>query len=654
MDLTEILALIASLSGEPEIPDQFAPYFEGGAASAYPITVVPCPLPLARNEIEGDTVICGTVNVPERHEMPDGKRIDLYFTVMRAHSAVPEPDPVLHLHGGPGGGAVTSIEMYAGIFEPLRRTRDIVMFDQRAAVLSSQSTTCRAALDQSIGNAIDGTFSFVDVTSEDGSLTAADLLTECVAEIEATGTDLAAYNTVENANDAVALMEALGYDSYNVHGISYGTRLTLEILRSHPENVRSAVIDGVAPLQVALYDTLALPASEAMDILIDQCAADEACNAAFPDFREVLTDTLNRAIDGELLLADGTPVPMDSVIMPMYLRNGTYPDPSDATSTYPAYIYELARLDEGGPTPVLDMIEETEGYPRRPSPLEGVRDGLLDAEVAAVDDAEASAEIAAQANMALEGAVDALRQRRVEINVPLARIFDDEMIQLAGDVLEDDDKRRAALLGYAQLREGPPSADALRGYVTDTFPADSQPRLLGLVDAMSDAEIAAIFADVQRGVRDTLSAVTGDLHLWIYACQESIPHNSIEGYRETSAALSWPQFGLLYDEAAETFFAACEAFTPLEIPDFHDPVVSDIPVLSLGSAWDVQTAPSWPALAAETLSNAQVFLIPEAGHGAIAYQDCVGDLTQAFLTDPMRSLPDTCEQGSLPHFYVPE
>lgn len=653
MELTDVFALIASLSGEPEVPEHFETLAAGGSVEAYPVTVAPCPTPLGREEIEAETIICGTVNVPERHDTPDGNRIDLFFTVMRAHSMYAEPDPMLHLHGGPGGGIVTRIEMFSDIFEPIRRTRDVIMFDQRAAVLSARSTTCREVLNANLDDALLGSFTFTTITDEGAVAGPAGILVECVAELEDMGTDLAAYNTIENANDAVALMEALGYATYNVHGISYGTRLTLEILRSHPERVRSAVIDGVAPLQVPLYDTLAQPASEAMDILVAECAADTDCNAAFPDFRDVLADTMDRALAGELKLPDGTPLPIDIVIGPMYARNGTYADLSAATGFYPAFIYELARLDEGGPTPVLDLMNATEGTPRHPSPLDAARLGLLDVEVAALDEAATGAEMAEQANTVLDSAIDDLRAQLEATQVPLARIFDDEMIRGAGDLLRDPEATRAALLAYAQLREGEPDADALRRYVSDTFPEDSQPRLQGLIDAMSEAEVSAIFANVDRGVSQLLDGETGNLHLWIYACQESIPFNSMEGFRETSAALSWPQFSAIYEDAALNFFAACDAFKPVEHPGLHDPVVSDIPVLSIGSTWDVQTAPSWPGLAAETLSNAQTFLIPEAGHGAIAYQDCVADMTVAFLDNPMRQLSTACPQSMRPEFHIP-
>ncbi len=654
MDLVEILALIASLSGEPDMPARFETIASGGSADAYPISVAPCPAPLGRDELEGETIICGTVSVPERRASPEGNRIDLFFTVMRAHSMYPDPDPMLHLHGGPGGGIVSRIELFADIFEPIRSTRDVIMFDQRSSVLSSRSTTCRSALDTSIANVLQGSFSFANITEAGTFEGPGQILRDCVAELEAMGTDLSAYNTRENANDAVALMEALGYDTYNVHGISYGTRLTLEILRSHPDHVRSAVIDGVAPLQVALYDTLALPPSEALDILIEECAADETCNAAFPDLREVLSETIDRAVAGELVMPDGTPLPAEIVVAPVLARNGTYADPSAATALYPAFVYELARLGDGQPTPILDLMNATDGIPRHPSPIDAAREGLLDVEIAAQDEAVRMAEIAAQSNAALDSAIDDLREVLVTTDVPLARIFDDEMVRGAGDLLEDPEATRAALIAYGQLREGDPDPGALRAYVTDIFPEASQPRLLGLIDAMTEAEVAAIFDNVERGVSEIFAGVTGSqLHLWIYACQESVPFNSIEGFRETSAELQWPVFGTFFEPLAQEFFAACEAFTPIENPGFHDPVVSDIPVLSIGSTWDTQTAPSWPALAAETLSNSQTFMIPEAGHGSIAYQECVADMTVAFLDDPMRQLSDTCPLSARPEFHIP-
>jgi pimeloyl-ACP methyl ester carboxylesterase len=50
-----------------------------------------------------------------------------------------------------------------------------------------------------------------------------DMVAPCVEEILASGADLPAYNTENNARDVRALMTALGYPEYDLYGISYGT-----------------------------------------------------------------------------------------------------------------------------------------------------------------------------------------------------------------------------------------------------------------------------------------------------------------------------------------------------------------------------------------------------------------------------------------------
>jgi pimeloyl-ACP methyl ester carboxylesterase len=648
VELAEVLATIAALAGEPDMPEQFATLADGGFNSAYPVAVAACPQPLGSTEIEGQTIICGTLTVPEHHDGTDSHTVELFFTVLKAHSMYPEPDPVLYLHGGPGGGTVSRIEQFAGIFDIFRQTRDVVMFDQRAAALSGASATCSILFDQSIGNVIDGT---LDFAVGEAVVEPSDFMARCVADIAATGRDVSQYNTFQNARDVGALMSGLGYETYNIYGISYGTRLTLEVLRTAPAPVRSAIIDGVAPLQIPLYDTLGVPASEAVDLLIAACAADQACSAAFPDLAGTLRDTLNRAAEGNLLDHDGDPMPLEALVQLLMTRNSTSANPSTLTAYLPALIYELAA--QGSENPVQELLSATNLHPPAPDQIAAVRTKLTDTEAAALDQAVYAATIAAGTQEVLSSTIDTLRQRLAETDRPLMRVLDDEMVAASDTLLADPEARRAALTRYALLRDGGADRAALRGYVTDTFPVERQPRLLNLIAAMSDTELAGFFDALGIGVDETIEPDLGQFHLLVYACQESLPFNSYEGFEAANASLSWPEFGALYEEAAREIFAACQVFEQSPRPGFHDPVVSSVPVLALGSDWDTQTAPSWPAMAVETLENGQSFLIPEAGHGAIAYQPCVGQMALSFLTEPMRQVSPSCPQSISVQFYTP-
>ena len=82
--------------------------------------------------------------------------------------------------------------------------------------------------------------------------------------------------------------------------------------------------------------------------------------------------------------------------------------------------------------------------------------------------------------------------------------------------------------------------------------------------------------------------------------------------------------------------------------------MSDIPTLSIGGLYDTQTPASWAQVAIEKMTNAQAFLIPEAGHGSLAYQSCVADMGVAFINNPQRKLSDACPKSIKINWHIPD
>jgi pimeloyl-ACP methyl ester carboxylesterase len=121
----------------------------------------------------------------------------------------------------------------------------------------------------------------------------------CVDYWSALGIDLAAYNTVESADDVEDLRKALGLDQVSLWGISYGTHLALSVLRRHPTSVHRAVLAGVeGPDQ-----TYKLPSNQqaVLERVHSMVLADSAAGASFPDFLgsvKMVLDTLKRAPAG--------------------------------------------------------------------------------------------------------------------------------------------------------------------------------------------------------------------------------------------------------------------------------------------------------------------------------------------------------------------
>ncbi|MBN1967478.1 MAG: alpha/beta fold hydrolase, partial [Anaerolineae bacterium] len=77
--------------------------------------------------------------------------------------------------------------------------------------------------------------------------------------------------------------KALGYEEWNLYGISYGTRLALAVMRDHPEGVRSVVLDSTYPLMSGSWVEELTTTEEALNTLFDGCMADAHCSAQHPD-----------------------------------------------------------------------------------------------------------------------------------------------------------------------------------------------------------------------------------------------------------------------------------------------------------------------------------------------------------------------------------
>lgn len=237
-----------------------------------------CPFRLASGQVEGKTVDCGFVIVPEEHEKPDGPTIRLAVARFRSTRPDPAPDPVIFLQGGPGGGALATsfVRAFAALFTP---TRDFIAFDQRGTGFSEPGLDCPEVRDQALR---DDTRRVSLIDAQNAAI-ATELA--CRDRLIGQGINLAAYSSAESAADVNDIRAALGYEKLNLLGISYGTRLGLTVMRDFPAIVRGAVLDSVSAPQANSYEEYAASLDRAINLLFADCAADIRCNAAYPSLR---------------------------------------------------------------------------------------------------------------------------------------------------------------------------------------------------------------------------------------------------------------------------------------------------------------------------------------------------------------------------------
>ncbi len=640
----QILATVmALLAAEPD-PAAFPAVTAGGADARYPVTVAPCPRPLAPGEIEGRTVICGTVDVPERHAAPDGRRISLAFGVYKSRSLAPAEDPVIYLHGGPGGGAVAELATtFYYLFDQYRDRRDIVTFDQRAAGLSSDMVTCFDTLEGNI-------FELFTGSGDEAQMQA--MLASCLAELNE-GREIAAYTTPENARDVQALMRTLGYTEWNLYGVSYGTKLALEVMRTAPEGTRAVVIDSVAPPNSRFYDENLLPLSEGIDAVVRMCAEDAACNAAYPDLRATILRVADELDKSPIPAERGRPaVTLETLVSLFENRNSSNNWPN-VTAHIPLILTEWDR----GDTTTWDMIQSG-GTARAPTTAERLRphEGRLTPDQRALAalllEGASAGRTEATARAAALGALEASLARGATGTQGLASRFD-AAVTASIVASRDRDAMLAFARAYAGLARQEPSRAALEALVRDHLPAADVEGVLALLAQLNDADVAEVFAAVGAEFREKIKPLVGVTDLALVACQEDVPFNTPEGFAAFNATLPWP-FLARAEFASTSLYGFCTGLAPaLPFEGFHDPVVSDIPTLVLWGYNDTQTSMKDALLAAESLTNAQAVGFPETGHGAIVFSKCARDVGRAFIDTPGAPVNASCTEALKPRFVLP-
>jgi pimeloyl-ACP methyl ester carboxylesterase len=237
-----------------------------------------------------DCRIRATLQRPLDPANSDSPLLDLFVAVVPALSLEPAADPLVPIAGGPGQASSEFYAGFASAFEEIRRDRDIVLLDQRG---TGQSAALECDIDE---DELAGPF------SAEETIAAA---RECLDSLPH---DPQFFTTSVAVEDLEALRLALGYQQFNLYGISYGSRVAQHFLRRFPDSTRSVILDGVAAPQIALGPGVAVEAQKALDAIFARCAESEACAGRFPRIEEEFDELLGRLADEPVTLDIANPV----------------------------------------------------------------------------------------------------------------------------------------------------------------------------------------------------------------------------------------------------------------------------------------------------------------------------------------------------------
>ena len=305
-------------------------------AGVAPLSLHECRLESSRKDaVSGGTAAarCGWYRVRENRDDAHSKELQLHVAVVPALRLKPAADPLVILSGGPGQAASDLYLSIGPAFARIRRDRDIVLIDQRGTGRS---------------NRLDCTF------PDDNDLTRVaperlrKLVGSCLAAMPG---DARFYTTSVAVRDLEEIRAALGYAAVNLYGVSYGTRVAQHYLRRYPQRVRTMILDGVVPADLALGPDVAIEAQRALDDSFDRCAHDERCNRAFPQIGQRFRDLRARLQQAPLTLSMADPVSADPVTtmfgaaeLAAAVRLLSYVD--ETASALPLLIHEADVSDE--------------------------------------------------------------------------------------------------------------------------------------------------------------------------------------------------------------------------------------------------------------------------------------------------------------------
>jgi pimeloyl-ACP methyl ester carboxylesterase len=283
-----------------------------------------------------DAADCGYVTVPESRAAGTDKTIKLAVARVRAFG----PDaglPIIFGEGGPGSTGFLSANVGSiPTRAPILQNHDYVFFSQRGTSKAEPSLQCPEYNAVLLDAAVAGK------SPEETRADRKAAFQACIDGFTAAGVDFAAYNTNENAADVADIVKALGYDKVIYEGASYGTWLGQEIAKQYPDILAGLILDGVTPLTATKWPDIS--DYTGLKKVWAACAADAACNAAYPDPEGVLTqivadlDATPQPVDVTLPDGTTTTVQVNGAIAMEALFGGINPA---TVKTLPSLVYRM-------------------------------------------------------------------------------------------------------------------------------------------------------------------------------------------------------------------------------------------------------------------------------------------------------------------------
>jgi len=189
---------------------------------------------------------CAWLYPSDGDALQTGESLRLPVMVIRRRPWELASGPLLYLNGGPGVASLpaedAAMASWLEWYRSLGWAQDLVVFDQRGTGMSLPQPHCSGMIEEVRKT-------YARALSLDQEMADWDrALRRCLSQVKTEGYRLEALNSPRSAQDALELMALIDPDAHwNVYGVSYGTRVALEMMRREPDRLRALVLDSAYP-----------------------------------------------------------------------------------------------------------------------------------------------------------------------------------------------------------------------------------------------------------------------------------------------------------------------------------------------------------------------------------------------------------------------
>jgi len=287
--------------------------------------------------VPSNEIQCGKITVPENHDDPNGKKIQITYIVLHSKDTISEAYPMIYLSGGPGGASLTVGRINGWLQHPIREKRDIIILDQRGIGYSSGLPNMHEELYNILAKNAD---------EAEVQYMMNDLIAGYRQDCNEQNIHLQHYNTFQNAKDIGLLLKYLNYDKYNVYGTSYGTRLARVIQEYYPENINSVILNSPNPIKGDFLIDRLNSYSLALTRVFAYCETNRDCFEEYPHLEEDYLKAIGSLEQNPIeLYINGKPFYLNAEEGIYFLRRQLYR--TDSRKKIPLLIKEY--LNGGGP-----------------------------------------------------------------------------------------------------------------------------------------------------------------------------------------------------------------------------------------------------------------------------------------------------------------